>query len=807
MAIRDWFRSAQPGAGFTAAATVLEPNSPNESHRVRRGPEGWQREAWDAYYALGEISYPMNYQSNALARLRPVPAMQIDPREPPVVLDPDGDDELDLTDDERAAMTATIDRLGMGTLIPMNEIQRLTALNLSLAGDGYLVGYQDDDGEAWDVLSVEELVMDPNGRGYARRTMGYESVTGTESFPEDAFIARLYTRDARHSGRAYSAMRSVLPLTDELRILTDAIRAVATSRIPAGVLALSHGFRAGPTNERLTGQRDEAANDPTVQQFGEHFETPIKERKSASAVTPFLLFGELADVKDGIKPIEFNRDVDQLYIDLRAEVIRRIGVGVDLPPEVLTGLGDVKYWNAQMIDQSTFKYHLEPDAQAMFWAYTFGYYRPHLAKMGIENVNRCVMWYDPTPLVSHPDQSRDYSEAYDRIEVSGEAYRRVKGIPEEDAPDEEERARRLWVKELEKAPVSPIRFPSPAEIEAETVGSAEMPVEAPQVAPEAPPAPERTAPPETPPRPGPAVSVDMPPIAALTASASISPLGPRLANIEKALRLRLLQAADDAMSRALEKAGNRLRSLAAKGSTEWRQKLAAVDALNVAGKLGPEKVTALATSTDDLLSGAFDGLEANYTTWTRRAQEQALAAIDQHGELSEEDAAAIKADMDAHRDEGKAVLVAGLLAVGARLLYAPDVVAPERGEWSDFRVPVGVIREALDTAGGGPVEDRPGGLLGGQTIEGALTVADLAVTSWVWRHGDPVTPFEPHLDLDGVEFADYSDDVLLNTGDWPDTPFLYPEDHSGCLCYAEAVIERVGEPEEPADLSESEALL
>ena len=109
-----------------------------------------------------------------------------------------------------------------------------------------------------------------------------------------------------------------------------------------------------------------------------------------------------------------------------------------------------------LIDQSTFKYHLEPDAQAMFWAYTFGYYRPHLAKMGIENVNRCVMWYDPTPLVSHPNLSQDYSEGYDRIEVSGKAYRRVKGIPEEDAPDDEERAQRLWIKTLEKAPVQPI---------------------------------------------------------------------------------------------------------------------------------------------------------------------------------------------------------------------------------------------------------------------------------------------------------------------------------------------------------------
>lgn len=809
MGFLDRCRS-QPGVGLTAAATILEPDDPKERTRVSRGPEPWQREALDAYYDLAEVGYPTNYQSNALARLRLVPAMQDDPREPPVVLDDDGDDDLDLTPDERAAMNATIDRLGIGTLLSMTELQRLLALHLFLTGECYLVGYPDPDqqGEAWDVLSVDELVVDQNGRGYARRVAGYGGSAMTESFPDDAFIARLYQRDARYSRRAYSAMRSVLPLTDELRILTDAIRATAASRIPAGILALSHNFRAGPKDERLTGQRDEAANDPTVVRYQEHFETPIKNRKSAAAVTPFLLFGETADIQNGIRPIEFNRPIDKTYADMRAEIIRRIGVGIDLPPEVLTGLGNVKFWNAQMIDQSTFKYHLEPDAQAMVYALTYGYYRPHLAKMGIENLGRCLVWYDATPLVSHPNQSQDYQEAYDRIEVSGDAYRRIKGIPDEDKPTPEERADRIWAKITEHMRTAPVAIPTP-----EQILSGEIPVveanTSSTVAPSGPPSsPSPDGPPVTvpasgpsePPNPPPAAptraSIQVPPLAALTASAALSPLGPRLANIEKALRLRLLQASDDAMTRALEKAGNKLRSLAVRQES-WRAKLSGVDALDVAAKLGATQVAQLAATPDDLLAGAFASLGVSWTTWVRRAQEQGLAAVDQHGNLSEEDAVALKARMDTARDEGQAVFLAALAAAAGTLLYAPHVEAPARGEWSDFRVDPSVVTDALREAGGG-TSDTLGtsGLLSGDLFDQALTAAGLAVAGFVWIHGDPARDFEGHLLLDGTEFAGFEDDLLGNDLDWPPVAFFSPNngpegpDHDGCTCLAMLQIDR-----------------
>lgn len=795
---------------LTAAATVIEPDDQVQVGRIRRGAEPWQRTGWDNYDNLAEIAFAANYQSGALSRIRVGPAVQEDPSEAPQLLDPEGDDDLDVEQPIRDAMFATAHRLGSGEQ-SLSELQRLIALNLFIAGDGYLVGYEDKGEETWDFLSVEELIVSQDGRGYARRTPGYG--LGQESLPDDAFICRIFQRHPRFSKWAYSNMKSIIGLCDELTVLSDAIRATAVSRIPAGILALSRNFLAGPNDQTLTGQRDEAANDPVVQSYIEHFETPIKNRRSAAAAMPFLLFGETQDIKDGIHAIEFNRQIDKVYGDQRNEIIARIAIGLDLPPEILKGIGDVTHWNAWAVDEQTFKYHLEPDAIVMVNALTTGYFRPHLDKMGIEGTQRYCLWYDPAPLVAHPNQSADYLALYKEMEVSGEALRRVTNVPETDAPSDEERARRQWTEMLGRARVTLKDLPSPDEIEAGDIkvepptdpatpdpapaplapASDAPPIASPVTNETTPRGPAQTAPP-TQAKPPPAragASVTVPSLKALTASAAIAPLGTRLAGLERTLRLRLQSEADAAMARTLERAGNRLRGLASRAGLGLKADVSKLDALEVAAFLGPDKVAELATSTHDVLTAAFVGnrLQAKWNTLVGRTQEQALAAIAEHGDLSDEEIATIQGDQGRLREDGWGILSAGLLTLGAKLLYDPDAPPPTQGEWSDFTVPTGIIRDALSTAGGGPADGMPSaGLLDGDTIDGALSSAGLDVTGYVWSWGGADRPFEPHADLDGTEFTSFDDEALANPSDWPPVDYFYVGDHDGCSCSVELSI-------------------
>jgi hypothetical protein len=54
--------------------------------------------------------------------------------------------------------------------------------------------------------------------------------------------------------------------------------------------------------------------------------------------------------------------------------------------------------------------------------------------------------------------------------------------------------------------------------------------------------------------------------------------------------------------------------------------------------------------------------------------------------------------------------------------------------------------------------------------------------------GSPARPFEPHQELDGVTFTDWSDPVLANTGSFPAGGYYIPGDHGGCQCDVAPVI-------------------
>lgn len=825
------------GQALTAAAKIITLDDEHERQRIRRGALDWQRQAFHNFDTLPEICNATIMHTSAMSRLNIVPAVRPDPRSAPVPLSPEGekvDGVKDVPDEIRAAMHATVDRLVSGPM-PGKEILRLLDWNMFLAGDCYLLGYNDPEygGEVWDVCSVEEFVISQNGKGYARRRADESGPIVTEDLPPDTWAIRVFTRHGRYSTWAWSAMRSVLETCEELELLGHAIRAAASSRLSAPLWLIPHGMRGqGPLDQTMVGNIDEAQQDPFIQSITQHYEAPKRNPRSAAGVVPGMIFAEREDIQ-AFKDILPLRDIDHEASAQRIECISRIATGLDMPTEALTGKVDLNHWTAWQVDEETFKYHLEPGAQALMGSLTVGYFRPHLAKMGITDVDRYFMWYDATDLVAHPNQEKNYVEGFDRFAVSFSALRRELGIAEEDAPNDQEIAFRTYLEIMQHfRPKGEVPTP-------EQILSGEIPIlnEAPgatssgqePVPGPGPPSPDQTV--TGPPASGPPAAAGsggndtsvvppgvsrqaverpvLPPLRALTASSGLQPAGVRLASIERQLRLRLWQACDDQMSRSLERAGNRLRSLSNRGGPTVRALVADVpkDRPELVGKiLGADRVEQLGTSTADLLAGAFDPLRSKWDAWVARAQAQGLATLDEHAPdgLDDVDALELKAQQTIDRDAGWAILAGGLTALAATLVYDPSTSAPARGEWSDVTVPPGLIRDALTTAGGGPTDAGGTGLLGAQTISDALASVGLSTTAYVWEAGDPDRPFEPHQNLDGVTFTSPTDDQLTADEDWVDAGsvggadgFYWPGDHAGCLCNAVADI---GVPQSPEDV-------
>lgn len=301
---------------------------------------------------------------------------------------------------------------------------------------------------------------------------------------------------------------------------------------------------------------------------------------------------------------------------------------------------------------------------------------------------------------------------------------------------------------------------------------------------------------------------------------ALAELGHRHVAIERDLRTRLLQLADSAVGRTLEKAGMRVKSKAAgaRGTKAAagmsRSAFAAMFAdcqpREIPSLLGADAVRALGLQDTQLLDGSLTELQGRFQLLVKRAQHAAAMAAAQAAGQDDYNPDALDEEMQPHRDAGWAIMAAGLSSLALGLLYNPHPSAPEVGEFDDSAlVPPGLVRAALDRAGGAregdtrtirgaevPQPTSPstaedavpvGGATAGPemqaTFEDQLGISQDGMT-WIYGDAPRSKEFQPHKDLDGQTFTGWDDPILTNTGDWPDYDHYFCGDHNGCECDA-----------------------
>ena len=95
--------------------------------------------------------------------------------------------------------------------------------------------------------------------------------------------------------------------------------------------------------------------------------------------------------------------------------------------------------SAWSIDEQTWKYHLQPIANAFVQDLTSAYLTPYLISVNMPDWEKYLIGYDAAKVINHPDRSKDAKDAFDRGELGGEGLRRILNLDENDAPTEEER--------------------------------------------------------------------------------------------------------------------------------------------------------------------------------------------------------------------------------------------------------------------------------------------------------------------------------------------------------------------------------
>ncbi|HEY4452399.1 MAG TPA: hypothetical protein VGN13_12490 [Solirubrobacteraceae bacterium] len=802
---------------LTAAATRVNLDDRTEAKRLRKLRQGWQSQAWDFRDSIGELRYAIEFLANCTRRMKLYPAAYATTGEAdnPVPLS----DVADIPTNVQRLATEAIEDLGHGRLAISNLLHSLST-NTSTAGEAWLLGRTDEKtGEdVWTIRSVDEIVISDDR--YQLREVPSDS-QGTfpliELDPELTVISRIWTPHPRFRMLADSPLRAMLDDCESLMILRRMIRATGRSRLNAGILRV-------PDEISIKVPVDDDADpeaDPFMAALTEAMMEPISEEGAAGAVVPIVVRGP-GDKLAQLDHLSLASTFSAEEAKVRDELIGIIATSFDLPKEIVQGIADMNHWSAWQVDDNTFRHHVEPHVIGICESLTGAYLRPYLESRGVspQVASRVLFWYDPTELVTHPDQTKDALDLHDRLVISDEALLKIAGFDEQDRPAKSEIQVRLLEKMRQWPPNLVMAFlhqwdPTLIAPPIETAGTIPgikptgVDVGTPppnQIAP-----PGRPALPSQPAEPAPAKPAaeqpeQGPPPVPITASGSREShrLSQKLASIDRDLRTRLQTAANAAMLRHLERVGAKLRTKVNNSRDETgKQKIAHRRNERVSAVLGREAVEALTAatgvSTEDLTGNEWSDLRSQFYEWTEAAQKAAVATAIRLGGLASEDDAVLAAEssMAAGRDTAWGVLSNALTNIGRDLLYNPDPnVGP--GDWGDLNpdtlVPTGTIRAALGIAGGGDLGLDPAGkatvALGepigqigtGATIETLLTEAGATTTGFQWVHGPALKAFEPHELLDGVEFQGFDDEALANTTGWPDNAYFMPGDHTGCSC-------------------------
>lgn len=525
----------------------------------------WQVTSLATYSSVGECWYAAQFYARSLSKLR-LAVGRIDEAGEVKELPPEDDASklLDRVQDPgggRAGLLASYGRL------------------MFLVGESYLtVTGEASEDERWEFLSPLELRPVPGGKGFIRQSapgLTLETLTAAPDDDEEpgageAVVWRVWRRHPTYSKWADSPMAAVLLLFEELELLQLAVRARSKARSNRGILYVATEISFASPD----GQGDE---NPEKDTFMEDLSTvllaPVKDPGAPSSVVPFVIRGPASVPSAGGTGFVGARDLvfTVPLIDpkeqndeeaAKAAIIKRIAIGLDLPPEILTGMAEVNHWGAWQIDEASWTAHVQPMADQLVGDLSSSYLRPAAKQAGIEGWEDLVVIYDASDVINHPDRTNDVREAYRDGAVGAVTYRATIGLEEEDAPTPEEHQEWLDIKLRGQAQLAEVTGVDPAT--AEPIDSAST----------------KKVPPT------------QPTVEQVQDDESVQSLGASGRELELRVQ-RIVGAAELAVERTREIAGSRLINRA-QGCDDCKEKIVSVPSSMVASALGQEESARLA---------------------------------------------------------------------------------------------------------------------------------------------------------------------------------------------------------------------
>lgn len=401
--------AAPKARAVVSAATRMTMRSGDD--KSTKSDNAWQKRAWLWYDVIGEYRYACSWVGNLLSRAGLYVAY---------------DGKPTTNTDAIEAMVALF-----GGEEGQREMLRQLGIQFTVAGEAYIVGEDggNDPTDKWWIVAASEIT----------NSGGVWKVNGKEV--SDPLVIRLWRPHPKDSRKPDSPSRAVLPILAEIDGLTKHVAAQIDSRLAgAGLLLLPDNISFAASSQ-TEGDSDALAGDldTFVMELMETMKLAIANREDASALVPIIVQAP-GEHLDKVRHLTFSTELDKQAIELRKEAIRRLSLGMDMPPEVLTGTGDINHWGAWQIEEAGIKAHTEPLLHVITDSLTMGYLRPYLEEtMDPEEARRYSIMADTSAMRLRPNRSKEAIELYDRGMLSMESTVRENGFDEADIMGDDER--------------------------------------------------------------------------------------------------------------------------------------------------------------------------------------------------------------------------------------------------------------------------------------------------------------------------------------------------------------------------------
>lgn len=422
-----------PNSLVASAARVRAGSSMILNHR-RNETSAWHPEAWDHYRNIGEFRYSCDWIGAMLSKATIHATVETI-------------DGVEVVEDGSileyiSAFFSNADGRA--------EMFRLVGIHMSVTGDCYIVGYPDPDpmgdgGDKWEVAASTKCIR-PSVDGEPWKV---NDITLEDVDPETVTAIRVWRPDPLDVQLSISPTRSVLSTLRQIHKLGQYISAQLDSRLAGAGILLMPDTMTLPPAPLVEGQAPVAKSANNAEELMtilmEAMKASLANQDTAAAKVPIVVTASAESIA-AVKHMTFWSELDEHAAELRKEAIGRLALGMDVPPEVLQGSSDSNHWSAWQADESAIKAHAEPLLKIITTAIGKEYLRPLLSVDEEYEGQRLAAYSvaaDTSEMRLRPNRSKEALELHAMGILTDEALIRECGFDTTDMNDEKQFA--VWL--------------------------------------------------------------------------------------------------------------------------------------------------------------------------------------------------------------------------------------------------------------------------------------------------------------------------------------------------------------------------